>query len=777
MSSVTEPEEPWENANRYQWVVLANTTAAQFMSQLDGSIVIIALPAIFRGIGLDPLSAGNIAYLLWMIMGYRLVQAVTVVNFGRLGDMFGRVRIYNLGFVVFTLSSILLSLCPFTGVRGAQWLIGWRVIQALGGSMLTANSAAILTDAFPREKRGYALGMNQVSGLSGMFIGLVAGGLLATVDWRLVFWVNVPVGIFGTLWAYLRLRDKPGARRGGRIDWWGNGTFALGLGAILVGLTYGIQPYGHDSMGWTSPFVVGLLVGGAVLLAVFILIETKIAQPLFQLSLFRIRAFTAGSLAGFAVCIARGGLQFMLIIWLQGIWLPLHGYAYSQTPLWAGIFLLPLTVGFLISGPLAGTLSDRFGARGMATGGMAVFAASFIGLMVLPIDFPYWAFAVLIAANGIGSGMFAAPNTSSIMSSVPAQYRGVASGMRSTFQNSGTAVSTGVFFSIMIAGLASTLPKALTSGLAHQGVSHSAAVHVGTLPPTSSLFAALLGVNPLQHALQASGFALSSLPVANRLILTGREFFPHLISGAFRHGLSEVFAFSAALAVLAGLASLLRGGRVEPIAREASRPSVPAAPQPITTPIGKRVTMPLTTIDTNAALIVIDLQKGVVETPTVHPVGQIVGRAATLAEAFRQHGLPVVLVKVTGRAPGRTDRSGSPGIIDSPDWTDLVGEIGPGPGDHLVTKQRRSAFHDTGLDAHLRGLGVTQVVLTGISTTSGVESTARSAYDHGYHVVLATDAMTDVDPDAHANSIERIFPKLGETATTAEILDMLAKTP
>jgi MFS family permease len=561
VTSVVEPEQLAGDDARYQWVVMANTTAAQFMSQLDGSIVIIALPAIFRGIGLDPLAPGNIAYLLWMIMGYRLIQAVTVVNFGRLGDMFGRVRIYNAGFVVFTASSILLSLCPLTGASGAQWLIGWRVIQALGGSMLTANSAAILTDAFPRERRGFALGINQVSGLSGMFIGLVAGGLLATVNWRLVFWVNVPVGVFGTLWAYLRLRDMPGSRQGGRIDWWGNATFALGLGAILVAVTYGIQPYGHHAMGWSNPVVVGLFVGGAILLAAFVVIETKVAQPLFQLSLLRIRAFTAGSLAGFAVSIARGGLQFMLVIWLQGIWLPLHGYGYAQTPLWAGIFLLPLTAGFLISGPLAGTLSDRFGARGMATSGMIVFAASLIGLMVLPINFPYWAFAVLIGAIGIGSGMFAAPNTSSIMSSVPAKYRGVASGMRSTFQNSGTAVSTGVFFSIMIAGLASTLPKALTSGLVHQGVPHQAAVHVGNLPPTSSLFAALLGVNPLQHALQSSGFALSSLPASNQLTITGRTFFPHLISGAFHHGLSEVFAFSAVLAVLAGLASLLRGGR------------------------------------------------------------------------------------------------------------------------------------------------------------------------------------------------------------------------
>jgi MFS family permease len=547
---------------RYQWVALANTTASSFMAMLDGSIVIIAMPAIFRGIGLDPLAIGNIAYLLWMIMGYRLVQAVTVVNFGRLGDMFGRVRIYNAGFVVFTLSSILLSLCPFTGAHGAQWLIGWRCIQAVGGSMLTANSAAILTDAFPKEKRGFALGMNQVVGLSGMFIGLVAGGLLASVDWRLVFWINVPVGIFGTLWAYLKLHDHPGTRRGGEIDWWGNATFALGLGAILVGVTYGIQPYGHHSTGWMSPLVLGLLVGGIALLVLFVAIEKRVVEPLFELSLFRIRAFTAGSVAGLMVSTARGGLQFILIIWLQGIWLPLHGYQYSQTPLWAGIFLLPLTAGFLISGPLAGTLSDRFGARGMASGGMVVFGGSFIGLLALPIDFPYWAFAVLIAANGIGSGMFAAPNTSSIMSSVPAQYRGVASGMRATFQNSGTALSVGIFFSLMIAGLASTLPKALTSGLVRQGVPHQAALHVGSLPPTSSLFAALLGVNPLQHALAASGFSLSLLPRANQILITGREFFPHLISGAFHNGLSEVFIFSTGLAILAGLASLMRGRRV-----------------------------------------------------------------------------------------------------------------------------------------------------------------------------------------------------------------------
>jgi MFS family permease len=545
--------------DRYKWVALANTTAAVFMSQLDGSIVLISLPAIFRGIHLDPLASSNIGYLLWMLMGYRLVQAVLVVTVGRLGDMYGRVRIYNAGFVVFTVASVLLSFDPYRGAHGADWLIGWRFPQALGGSMLIANSTAILTDAFPREQRGFALGSNQVAGLSGMFIGLVAGGLLASLDWRLVFWVNVPVGIFGTVWAYRKLRETS-RHSGGRIDWLGNITFAIGLSAILVAITYGIQPYNGHSMGWTDPWIFGPIAGGIVLLAVFALIETRVAAPMFQFSLYRIRAFTAGNLAAFAVSIARGGLQFMLIIWLQGIWLPRHGYSYSQTPLWAGIFLLPLTFGFLISGPTSGLLSDKFGSRGIATAGMALFGASFIGLLLLPVDFPYWAFAVIIAANGVASGMFAAPNTSSMMSAVPQRYRGVASGMRATFLNSGTAISIGLFFSLMIGGLSSRLPTTLTNGLERQGVASSVAHHIGSLPPVSSLFASMLGVNPLKHLLAPSG-ALSKLSASAQQTITGHEFFPSLISGPFHHGLVIVFSVSAGLSVFAGLASLLRGRR------------------------------------------------------------------------------------------------------------------------------------------------------------------------------------------------------------------------
>ena len=550
-------ERETQTRDNYRWVALTNTTAAVFMSALDGSIVIISLPAIFCGIHLDPLAPANIVYLLWMIMGYRLVQSVLVVTLGRIGDMYGRVRVYNFGFTVFTVASILLSFDPFDGSAAAQWLIGWRLLQAVGGSMLTANSAAILTDAFPPDRRGFALGFNQVAALAGQFIGLVAGGLLAAWDWRAVFWVNVPVGVFGTIWAYRRLRDN-GERHRGRIDWWGNITFAVGLSAVLIAITTGIQPHGGHTTGWHSPFVLGTLALGIVLLIAFVLIESRVAEPMIRLSLFKIRAFSAGNAATFAAALAQGGLQFMLIIWLQGIWLPLHGYDYADTPLWAGIFMLPLTAGFLIAGPAAGALSDRFGARGIASVGMVLFGLSFVGLLLLPIDFPYWVFAVLIALNGIGSGMFAAPNTSAIMGSVLASERGVVSGMRATFQNSGTALSIGVFFSLMVVGLAGSLPGALSSGLTQHGVPHDIAAQVSVLPPVSTLFAAVLGVNPLEHLLAPSG-VLTQLPPASQAAITGRDFFPNLISGPFHDGLTVVFGASIALAALAAIASLARG--------------------------------------------------------------------------------------------------------------------------------------------------------------------------------------------------------------------------
>ncbi len=558
----------------YQWVALSNTTLAMVMATVDGSIVIVSMPAIFRGINLNPLSPGNVTYLLWMIMGYLLVQSILVVTLGRLGDIFGRVKIYNLGFLVFTLASVGLSFDPFQGTHGALWLIGWRFVQAFGGAMLMANSAAILTDAFPEGKRGMALGINQVAGISGQFVGLLLGGLLSAWDWRAVFWINLPFGLFGTVWAYKSLREIASTRKA-RIDWLGNLTFAAGAGVLLTSITFGIRPYHSDPTGWANPKVFGGLILGVALLALFCFIETRVKDPMFRLSLFRIRAFAAGNIASLLGAIARGGLQFMLVIWLAGIWLPLHGYDFTVTPLWAGIYMLPLTAGFLVAGPISGTLSDRYGARPFSTSGLLVAACCFTGLMLLPVNFPYWAFALLIFGNGIGSGLFASPNTAAIMSSVPAHHRGAASGMRSTFQNSGMSLSIGIFFSLLIAGLANTLPKTLTAGLTAQGVPLATANSIAHLPPVSTVFAAMLGYNPVANLLGPSGL-LRTLPAQNVATLTGREFFPHLISGPFHHGLTIVFTAAALMALCGAAVSWMRGKKPA-ASQELSEPVEPAA--------------------------------------------------------------------------------------------------------------------------------------------------------------------------------------------------------
>ena len=541
----------------YKWIVLSNTTLGVLMATVNASIMLIALPDIFRGIGVNPLQPGNTSLLLWLIMGYIVVTAVLVVSFGRLGDMYGRVRIYNLGFAVFSVFSVMLSLTWMHGVAAAWWLIVMRILQGVGGAMLMANSSALLTDAFPSDQRGLALGLNQVAGIAGSFIGLVLGGLLGPVDWHLVFLVSVPFGVFGTLWAYWKLREQ-GVRRPARLDWWGNLTFGVGLIAVLVGITYGIQPYGGHTMGWTSPFVISAIAGGAVLLVVFCVVETRVAHPMFRLGLFRIRAFTAGNLASLLSGLGRGGLMFILIIWLQGIYLPRHGYTFSVTPLWAGIFMLPLTAGFLIAGPASGWLSDHFGARPFATGGMVVAAGSFLLLERLPVDFVYWQFALILLLNGIGMGLFASPNRAAIMNSLPPERRGVGSGMSATFQNSAMVLSIGIFFTLIIFGLASSLPATLTHGLTAQGVPAAAAAKVAALPPVAVLFASLLGYNPVRTLL---GPVIAHLPPGHAAYLTGRGFFPSLISPAFSHGLSIAFDFAIAACLIAAVASLLRGGR------------------------------------------------------------------------------------------------------------------------------------------------------------------------------------------------------------------------
>jgi MFS family permease len=568
-------------------IALSVTTVGILAATLNSSILLISLPAIFRGLGLDPLAPQNISYLLWMLMGYLLVTAVLVVTFGRLGDQYGRAKLFNLGFLIFTIASIGCALVPNTGSAGALEIIVMRVVQGVGGAMLTANSTAIITDAFPAERRGFALGVNQVSALAGSFLGLVIGGVLSEWNWRAVFWVSVPVGIWGTWIGYRTLHDKP-REAGSRaiVDWWGNLTFGVGLIALLVAITYGLQPYGGHTMGWTSPTVLAGAIGGVALLVAFVLIENRVAEPMINMRLFRVRAFAAGQTVNLLTAMSRGGLQFMLIIWLQGIWLPLHGYNFSDTPLWAGIYMLPLTIGFLIAGPASGAVSDRFGARAFATGGLLITAATFVGLILLPANFSYPTFAILLAVNGIGTGLIAAPNTAAIMNAVPASQRGAASGVRATGMNAGMVLSMGGFFTLMAIGLASRLPTAFSNGLVHAGVARSTADKVAHIPPVSELFSAFLGDNPVKQLLPHPGSGVDTK------LIYGQTFFPKLLSDPFMHGLLIAFGASVIMLLLAAGASLLRGERFvhadadgpthqslgESLAREGAALAVPAAP-------------------------------------------------------------------------------------------------------------------------------------------------------------------------------------------------------
>ncbi len=540
----------------YKWFALSNTTLGVLLATLNATSLVIAMPVIFRGLQVNPLAPESFDYLLWSLMGYLFVTAILVVALGRLGDMFGRVRLYNLGFLVFTLASLGLAAIWSKGAAGALELIVMRMVQAVGGAMLMANSAAILTDAFPETERGTALGVNQIAGMAGGFLGVVVGGLISQLGWRWVFLFNVPIGIVGTVWSYWKLREL-GARARAPMDWFGNAAFALGLGLLLVGITYGIRPYGRHLTGWADPFVLGCLGSGMLVLAGFVLIERRVAAPMFDLGLFRIRAFSAGNVAGLLSSVARGGLQFMVIMWLQGIWLPLHGYAFDVTPLWAGIYMLPSTLGFLLAGPLAGHLSDRYGARPFATAGMLVAAASFLLFLALPVDFSYGAFALVLFVNGISFGLFAAPNTAGIMNALPPSSRGVGSGMRATFINVGMPVSIGIFFSLMILQLSSRLPPLLYQGLISNGVPSAQAGHLAHLPAMGYLFATFLGYNPLDSLL--GPHVLHMLPPQNAATLVSEDFFPHLIAGPFHAGLKVVFGFAMVMCLVAALASWLRG--------------------------------------------------------------------------------------------------------------------------------------------------------------------------------------------------------------------------
>jgi MFS family permease len=575
----------------YKWTVLSNTTLGALLASINGTIILISLPVIFNGLNVDPFLPSNFTLLIWLLLGYGIVTATLLVTFGRISDMWGRARMYNLGFAVFAVGSVMLFLVPNTGTLGAWELVGFRIVQGIGGAFLFANSAALITDAFPHDERGKALGINQVSAMGGSVVGLVLGGLLAGIgdihlgsvvlpSWRVIFLVSVPVSVGGTIWAYFKLHDVTELRKGQRIDYLGNSTFGVGLTLLLVAVTYGLLPYGGQSMGWSSPWVWGGIAGGLALLVAFLFVETRVPDPMFRLELFRIRAFAAGNLAGLLGSIARGGVMFMMIIWFQGIWLPLHGYSFAQTPFWAGVYMMPMLGGFVVLGPLSGWLSDRFGARYLASAGMGISAATFVFLLFLPYNFEYWQMGVLLFVQGCGMGMFAAPNTAAIMNSVPAEHRGAASGMRATLQNAGMQLSMAVFFTIVLVGLANGLSGSVSSALAANGVTGSTATALSNMVasnPTGALFGAFLGKNPMSvYILQ---FPPGTFSPAVTTVLESKMFFPNAVAPAFLKGIDLAFAISAVLTGVAAVVSLMRGGRYvhELDSEDARRESSPDA--------------------------------------------------------------------------------------------------------------------------------------------------------------------------------------------------------
>lgn len=582
----------------YKWTVLSNTTLGALMASINGTIILISLPVIFRGLNVDPFLPSNFTLLIWLLLGYGVVTATLLVTFGRLSDMWGRARMYNLGFAIFAAGSVMLFLVPNSGTTGAWELVGFRIVQGVGGAFLFANSAALITDAFPHSERGKALGFNMVAALGGSVLGLVLGGVLAGLSdvhigsfvlpaWRVIFLASVPFSVGGTVWAYLKLHDISAARRGQRIDYLGNATFGIGLTLLLVAVTYGLLPYGGQTMGWSSPWVWSGIGVGLALLVAFPFIEARVPDPMFRLELFRIRAFAAGNLASFLGSIARGGVMFMMVIWFQGVWLPLHGYSFSETPFWAGIYMMPMVGGFLLMGPLCGWVSDRYGARYLASVGMAISSVSFVFLLTLPYNFVYWQMGTLLFLQGAGMGMFAAPNTAAIMNSVPSEHRGAAAGMTATLQNAGMQLSMAVFFTIVLVGLANGLSGSVSGALSSAGVTGPAASALSSLVasnPTGALFGAFLGQNPMGLYISYLPASLQAqIPPSVVATLTSKQFFPNAVGPAFLKGIDVAFVLSAFLTAMAAVVSMLRGARyVHELhaapARDTTAPEVAVAP-------------------------------------------------------------------------------------------------------------------------------------------------------------------------------------------------------
>jgi EmrB/QacA subfamily drug resistance transporter len=542
----------------YKWTVLTNTMLGALMASINMNIVLITLPTIFRGLNIDAFASGEFAYLLWILMGYSIVLATVLVTFGRISDIFGRVRMYTWGFVVFTIASILLSIVPSgSGNTGAILLIVFRMVQAVGGGFLMVNSTALIIDAFPISERGKALGLNQIGFIVGSLTGLILGGLLVNYDWHLVFVVNVPFAIAGTVWSKFRLKETS-VRQNVRMDYLGNISLALSLILISLGFTYTLVPYGESQMGWGSPWVIISFVLGAASLVAFIFVERRVKEPMFNLSLFKIRPFAFGNISLLLSGLGRGAVMFLVVIWLQGIYLPLHGYAYTETPFWAGVYMIPMLLGFVIFGPVGGALTDRYGARLFATAGMVITAAGLFLLTLLPYDFDLVWFEGVMLIIGIGGGLFAAPNTTAIMNAVSSKDRASANGMRMTLNNIAATVSMAIFFSVAITIFSQDLPSSMYDGAVKVGVPNQVATLLSQISPSGILFGAFLGVNPITAIPQT---LLATIPPGALAAIESAGFLPNVLGPSFMIGLTDSIYIAMALSLLGALFSAMRGER------------------------------------------------------------------------------------------------------------------------------------------------------------------------------------------------------------------------
>jgi len=528
------------------------------MASINMNIVMVTLPTIFRGLNINAFAAGEFTYLLWILMGYSIVLATVLVTFGRISDIYGRVRMYTWGFVIFTVSSVLLSIVPSgSGNTGALLLIIFRMVQAVGGGFLMVNSTALIIDAFPVNERGKALGINQIAFIVGSLFGLILGGFLVRYDWHLVFIVNIPFAVAGTLWSIFKLKETS-ERQMVKMDYWGNITLALSLVLISLGFTYALEPHGSSQMGWGNPWVILSLILGVVFLVVFVFVEKRAKEPLFNLSLFRIKPFAYGNLCLLLSGLGRGAVMFLVIIWLQGIYLPLHGYLYTETPFWAGVYMLPMLLGFIIFGPIGGALTDRYGARPFATSGMIITAVGLYVLTLLPYNFNLLEFETILFIIGIGGGLFAAPNTTAIMNPVSSRDRASANGMRMTINNVAGTISMAIFFSIAITVFSQNLPSSMFSGAIAAGVPKPVADMLSQIPASGILFGAFLGVNPISAIPSA---LLATVPSTALKVLESSTFLPNVIGPSFMIGLLDSIYIAVALSVIGAIFSALRGKR------------------------------------------------------------------------------------------------------------------------------------------------------------------------------------------------------------------------